>query len=250
MTRAVLGALVASTVLLLTGCGFGPMAMQKSVDLIYQVEFSQSQAVLGFDDSEYTIEEGDDGTGDWIAGFRQLLTDHDIRPWEYTSREADGCTGGITTTVHLLYHGAGEDRMTINGCAADAGSFEADATTFFTEYREAHHAQEGFANSDIVSLTFSQSQALPDFDTSEHTQDHPQQVARFTDLLDENGVVWSEGVDPSLLGDPCPGSITTEITAHYSGTDIVVGPVTIGGCGEVSFVDEVTALFSEWRQTS
>lgn len=246
MTRAVPGALVASTVLLLTGCGFGPMAMQKSVDLIYEVEFSQSQAVLGFDDSEYTIEEGDPALTSFIA----LLIDHDIEPWNYTPREADGCTGGVTTTVHLLYHGAGEDRMTINGCAAEAGSFEADATKFFSDYREAHSAQDGFANSDIVSLTFSQSQALPDFDTSEHIQDHPQQVARFTDLLDENRVVWSEGIDPSLQADPCPGSITTEITAHYSGTDIVVGPVTIGGCGDVAFVDEVTALFSEWRQTS
>jgi hypothetical protein len=105
-----------------------------------------------------------------------------------------------------------------------------------------------FPNSDILSLTFSQSQALPDFDTTEHTQDHPQQVARFVDLLDQNGVVWSEGVDPSLLADPCPGSITTQITAHYTGTDVVVGPVEIGGCSDVSFVDEVTALFSEWRE--
>lgn len=246
MTRAVQGALVASTVLLLTGCGFGPTAMQKSVDLIYQVEFSQSQAVLGFDDSDYTIEEGDPA----LASFIALLKAHDIRPWTYEPRDTGGCTGGITTTAHLLYHGAGEDTMVIDGCAAEDGSFEAEATALFSGVREAHSAQDGFANSDIVSLTFSQFQSIPDFDTSEHIQDHPQQVARFTDLLDENGVVWSAGVDPSLLGEPCPGSITTEITAQYSGTDIVVGPVTIGGCGEVSFVDEVTALFSEWRQSS
>ena len=244
MTRAVQGALVASTVLLLTGCGFGPTAMQKSVDLIYQVEFSQSQAVLGFDDSDYTIEEGDPA----LASFIALLKAHDIRPWTYEPRDTGGCTGGITTTAHLLYHGAGEDTMVIDGCAADAGSFEAEATALFSGVREAQAT--AFPNSDIVSLAFSQFQSIPDFDTSEHIQDHPQQVARFTGLLDENGVVWSEGIDPSLLGEPCPGSITTEITAQYSGTDIVVGPVTIGGCGEVSFVDEVTALFSEWRQTS
>ena len=246
MKRAALGAVIASTALLLSGCigPFGPIAMSKSVDIIYQVDFSQSQAVQGFDDSEYVIEEGDPALTSFIA----LLKGHDIEPWNYRPRDTGGCAGGITTTAHMLYHGAGEDTMVIDGCAAEADTFEAEATTLFSSFREAQSVE--FPNDDIVSLTFSQSQALPDFDTSEHTQDAPQQVARFVSLLDAEGVVWSEGVDPSLLGEPCPGSITTQITAHYSGTDVVVGPVEIGGCGDVAFVDDVTALFSEWREAS
>src|SRR5690349_4741622 len=206
MKRAVLLALAAASTFLLTGCiaAFTPIAMRKSVDIIYQVDFSQSQAIQDFDDSEYTFgEDSDDGPA-WMTSFHQLLKDHDIEPWNYRPRETDGCTGGITTTVHMLYHGAGEDTMVIDGCAAEDGSFEADATTFFTEYREAHHSEEGFANDDIVSLTFSQTQALPDFDTSEYTQDNESQVARFVNLLEGSGVVWSEGIDdPALLGEPC-----------------------------------------------
>jgi outer membrane murein-binding lipoprotein Lpp len=250
-TRAVLLVLVASTGLLLSGCigPWGPISMSKSVDIIYQVDFSQSQSVQDFDDSEYTFGEDSDGDGPkWMATFHQLLKDHGIEPWKYSPRETDGCTGGITTTAHMLYHGAGQDTMVIDGCAAEDGSFEADATAFFTQYREAHHSEEGFANADIVALTFSQSQALPDFDTSEYTQDYPQAVARFAALLDEYLIVWSEGVDPSLLGEPCPGSITTQITAVYEGTDIVVGPVEVGGCSDTAFVDEVSTLFSGWRQ--
>jgi hypothetical protein len=248
MKRAALGAVIASTALLLSGCGFGPIAMDKNVELIYQVDFSQSQAVPDFDDSEYSFDDLE--YPEWLDSFIQLLQDHDIEPWTYEPRDSGGCTGGITTTVHMLYHGAGEDTMVIDGCAAEEGSFEADATALFSQFREAHHAQAGFANADIVSLTFSQFQSLPEFDTSEHTQDDPQQVARFVGLLDENGVVWSEGIDPSLAADPCPGSITTDITAHYTGTDVVVGPVQVGGCSDIAFVDEVTALFSEWRVTS
>lgn len=105
----------------------------------------------------------------------------------------------------------------------------------------------GFANADIVALTFSQDQAILGFDNSEHTQDDPQQVARFVQLLDASGVVWSEGVPDDLRGIPCPGSITTHITAVYAETDVVVGPVDVGGCSDIAFVDEVTALFSEWR---
>lgn len=244
MKRAVLGALVASTALLLSGCigPFGPIAMSKSVDIIYYAEYSQSQAVPGFDDAEYTLEEGDPA----LEAFTTQLEAFGIQPWTYRTREADGCTGGITTTVRVMYHGAGEDTMVINACGAPDDSFEAVVTTIFTDDREAQSAE--LPNDDIVSLTFSQSQALPDFDTSEHTQDNPRQIAKFTDLLFEKRIVWSLGVDPALVGEPCPGSITTAITAHYSGTDIVVGPVEIGGCSDDAWVDQVTKLFSNWRQ--
>lgn len=242
MRRLAVATALAATAVLLAGCA-GPTAATKSVDLIYQVEFSQTQAVLGFDDSTYTVTEGDDA----LTSFIQLLTDHDVEPWTYRTPDTSGCAGGITTTVHVMYHGAGDDDMTIDGCAAEPGSFEADATAFFSQYREAHHAQSGFANSDIVALTFSQEQAIPDFDTSEHTQDDPQQVARFAQILDASGVVWSEGVPDDLRGIPCPGSITTHITAVYAATDVVVGPVDVGGCSDIAFIDDVTALFSGWR---
>jgi hypothetical protein len=242
MRRIARAAALASFVALLAGCA-SPTAVTKNVDLIYQVEFSQTQAVLGFDDSTYTFTEGDEA----LTSFTQLLTDHDVEPWTYRTPDTSGCTGGITTTVHLMYHGAGDDDITIDGCAAEPGSFEADATAFFSQYREAQHAQGGFANSDIVALTFSQEQAIPDFDNSEHTQDDPQQVARFVQLLDASGVVWSEGIPDALAAAPCPGSITTRITAHYRGTDVVVGPVDVGGCSDIAFVGDVTALFAEWR---
>jgi outer membrane murein-binding lipoprotein Lpp len=243
--RIVLLALAAAATLLLSGCigpfqTYGPL--NKSIDLIYHAEFSQSQAVPDFDDSEYTIEEYDPA----LELFKDQLRGFDIEPWNYTPRETDGCTGGVTTTVRMLYHGSGESTMVIDACGAADDSFEAVATQIFTDFREAQSAE--LPNSDIVSLTFSQSQALPDFDTSEHTQDKPRQIAKFTDLLFEKNVVWSLGIDPSLVGEPCPGSITTAITAHYSGTDVVVGPVEIGGCSDDAWVDEVTTLFANWRQ--
>jgi hypothetical protein len=248
MKRISLAAALASVLALLAGCA-GPTAVTKNVDLIYTVDFSQAQAVAGFDDSTYSFTEGDDGTGDWLTSFIQLLKDHDVQPWTYRTPDTDGCTGGITTSVHLTYHGAGEDDMTIDGCAAEPDSFEADATAFFSQYREAHHAESGFANADIVALTFAQDQAILGFDNSEYTQQNPQQVARFVQILDENGVVWSEGIPDDLLAVPCPGSITTHITAVYADTDVVVGPVDVGGCSDLAFVNDVTALFSEWRMT-
>jgi hypothetical protein len=146
-SRVALLALAASTTLLLSACvgPFGPIAMSKSVDIIYHVDFTQSQAVPDFDDSEFTFgEDSDDVETKWMARFHQLLKDHDIEPWNYRPRDTEGCTGGITTTVHVMYHGAGEDTMVIDGCAAEDGNFEAEATAFFSEYREAPASEQAF----------------------------------------------------------------------------------------------------------
>lgn len=244
-TRAVLAALAASLALVLTGC-IGPFApigpMGQHIDNLGGVRFAQSQAVPGFDDSTYTLSD------EQVGEFKDLLRTHGIDPGGYTTPDSAGCTGGITTRAQLWFFGGGDNELIIDGCAALEGTFEEEATAFFSAIREGGPAGDTLPNSDITAVTFSQSQAIEGFDTREYTQEAPQQIARFVELLDADGVVWSAGVDPELAGEPCPGAITTEITAAYAGTDLVVGPVVIGGCSDVSFADDLTALFAEWRE--
>jgi hypothetical protein len=236
--RAVL-AVTASVVLLLTGC-IGPLS--KSIDLMYRVDFSQYQAVPGFDDAQYRIDEGPE-----LEAFQKLLRDHDVEPWTLSPVEDDGCTGGMSTTLKIYYYGAGITDLIVDGCGAEAGSFEADLNDLFAAFREAH-AGEGFENHDIVAIAFSQSQAVQGFDDAGYTQDDPAEVARFVDLLERFDILWSDGNVDS--GESCPGSISSQVTAVYEGTDLVVGPVVLEDCSaDDTFPTDASALLTFWRET-
>ena len=239
-----LGAALAAAALLLSGCilypgqHLGPT--EQTAETLGGARFWQEQAVPGFDGSTYTLSE------DQVEQFRDLLRAHDVEPGSYRTRDTEGCTGGIRTRAQLWFHGNGDKEMIIDGCGAPEGSFDAEATAFFSAIREGNAPSE-FPNAEIVALVFSQSQAVEGFDDAERRQDDPAEVARFRELVDAAGLVWSDIGFGQLAGDPCPGSIVTTVHAEYAGTDLVVGPTTIGGCDDDPTSAALTDLFSEWR---
>lgn len=98
----------------------------------------------------------------------------------------------------------------------------------------------------ISSATFSQQQAVPDFDGSPYTQDDPAEIQKLKDLLDDFDV------DPASYEsdlEPCPGSLTTQVQLAYSGSDLGT-QFELGGCGDgddSDFDEAATDLFSQWR---
>ena len=51
--------------------------------------------------------------------------------------EPSGCTGGLSTQLEIVFHGAGPRELTIDSCGLDEdNTFEAEANEFFSEWRE------------------------------------------------------------------------------------------------------------------
>jgi hypothetical protein len=124
--------LLAPLAVLLSGCilypgqHIGPV--DQDADNLGGARFAQQQAVEGFDTSTYYLSE------EQLGEFRDLLVAHDIDPGDYDAPDVD-CDGGITTRVQMWFHDNGDREMIIDGCGDD-GSFENDATTFFSAIRE------------------------------------------------------------------------------------------------------------------
>jgi hypothetical protein len=239
MTRLLL---LAPLVVLLSGCilypgqHLGPT--DQNVDNLMGARFAQQQAVPGFDTSSYTLDDAN------LREFRELMRAYDIDPDGYDSPDTDGCTGGITTRVQMQFAGNGDREMIIDGCGAEDGTFAADATRFFSRIREGE-APSTFSNAEIVSITFSQQQAVDGFDDGEYTQADPDEIARFVATLDSQ--TWSEPwVDADAAPDdpPCV-DIRTDAKAEYINGQRV-GQIIDGCRGPLSAA--VTDLFSEWRE--
>lgn len=117
---------------LLSGCilypgqHMGPV--DQDADNLGGARFAQQQAVEGFDTSTYSLSDAQ------LEQFRDLLIAHDVDPGDYDAPDTD-CDGGITTRVQMWFHGNGDREMIIDGCG-DEGSFENEATTFFSAIRE------------------------------------------------------------------------------------------------------------------
>ena len=130
--RRMAAAFALSLPLLLSGCilypgqHLGPT--DQSAGNLGGARFTQQQAVEGFDTSSYTLSD------DQVDDFRDLLAVHDVDPGDYTAPESAFCPGGITTRVQMWFHDNGDKEMIIGSCA-DEGTFEADATEFFTTIR-------------------------------------------------------------------------------------------------------------------
>lgn len=125
--------LAASALLLISGCILYPGQhvgpTDQNVDNLGGARFWQKQAVQGFDESTYHL------TDTTLEQFRDLLRAHDIDPDDYESPDTGGCTGGITTRVQMWFHDNGDREMIIDGCAAAEGTFEQQATDFFSAIR-------------------------------------------------------------------------------------------------------------------
>jgi hypothetical protein len=128
MTRLLL---LAPALLLLSGCVLYPGQHpnpDQNADNLGGARFAQTQAVDGFDTSSYTLSDAQ------VDEFRDLLVAHDIDPGDYDAPDID-CDGGITTRVQMWFRLNGDKEMILGGCGDD-GSFENDATTFFSAIRE------------------------------------------------------------------------------------------------------------------
>ena len=103
------------------------------------------------------------------------------------------------------------------------------------------------AVSNIASITFDQSKAVPDFDGSEYVIDDADDLAAFEELLDEHNVV--PGVYfPSQEAD-CTGGTGTNIAVTYA--DGEEGALSLYDCGDVdAFTEEATEFFSEYRNNA
>jgi len=137
MKRVVAATVFVATSLLLTGCVYpgqhaGPV--DQNTGNLGGVRFWQQQAVLGFDTSSYTLSDTQ------VDGFRDLLDAHEVDPGHYRAPDTEGCTGGVTTRVQMWFHDNGDKEMIIDGCGADDGSFEQQATEFFTAIHDGSDA--------------------------------------------------------------------------------------------------------------
>ncbi|MEO8261567.1 MAG: hypothetical protein ABI566_03270 [Pseudolysinimonas sp.] len=244
MRRAAVIAVFAGLALLLSGC-IGPFApigpMGQDVSNLFSITFSQSQAIPDFDDTEYELEGMD------VDAFRDLLTEFDVDPGDYTSPDTAGCTGGLSTTLTMGFYGGGNRTITIDSCGRDDDSFEVHANAFFTAWRDAHTVDGGLPNDDIHSLTFSQSQAIEGFDDAEYQQRSFEEVRRFRDLLDEYGVQASTYEPPA--SEPCDGGLATTVTIEYLSTEELVDLVLDDCTIDDGFTSAANDLFTEWRET-
>ncbi len=97
---------------------------------------------------------------------------------------------------------------------------------------------------DIAAVDFRQSQALPEFDDSEYTQDDPDAIAEFRALLREHDV------DPATWAAPdsgCPGSRTTQVTVRYRDSDLAT-QLSVDTCSDDPFELAADELFASWRE--
>jgi hypothetical protein len=98
---------------------------------ISSVTYHQYQAVLDFDDAEYTQ---DDATQ--LAKLQQLLEQYDVTPGVTQTAPQDGCTGGLSTTAIVSYRDTSTAKMFISSC--DSGNvFAGKANDLFSEWRKA-----------------------------------------------------------------------------------------------------------------
>jgi predicted small secreted protein len=241
-------AVLAGAVVLLSGCRtYGPMG--QDVSNLGGARFHQTQAVMGFDDSDYTL------TADAVTAFKDLLTAHDIDPGSYDAPDSEGCTGGITTRVQMWFYGGGDREMIIDGCAAEDGSFEQEATDFFSGIRTGDTANPapsastipGPPNSDISAITFSQQQAVAGFDDGEYRQEGRAELDKFIAELDLYGVVASEYVAPT--GPPCAGGLSSDAVIEYTGTDQTAELLLDSCIADDGFTEVAQHLFTEWSVT-
>lgn len=105
-------------------------------------------------------------------------------------------------------------------------------------------APAGPAIDGLTAVDFRQSQAIPDFDDGEYTQDDPEQLERLVELLREHGIdpaTW-RGADSG-----CAGNRVTTATLHDgdSGLDT---QLRIDSCNDNAFEQAADELFTEWRE--
>lgn len=100
---------------------------------IESLDFHQYQAILDFDDSEYTQNDPAE-----VAGFAALLSEFDVTPGVTVTAVEDGCAGGLSTTVTVNYAAGESADMFIASCGEpDYDAFNVKANDLFSQWRAA-----------------------------------------------------------------------------------------------------------------
>ena len=106
---------------------FEPRPLQQ----ITSVEYHQYQAILDFDDAEYTQDDAAE-----LAKLESLLEKYDVTPGVTQTAPQDGCTGGLSTTATVTYYDTSTAKMFISSCDS-SNEFASKANDLFTEWRKA-----------------------------------------------------------------------------------------------------------------
>ena len=132
----------------------------------------------------------------------------------------------------------------LEGCG-DPEDFATRATFLLLDFSEqAPDRENGYG-----AVAYAQSPPAPGLDEYEHSQDDPEQIARFVALLDDHDI------DPDgyvSLSDPtCPGGTSTVVSLFdTSETEPhVIARMEFDDCGPSSgFGDQASELIAEWRR--
>ncbi len=109
------------------------LSQPRPLQALAKIEFSQSQAVPGFDDSTRTVTDQVK-----LHEFGRIVRDNRIDVGSLSATSSNGCTGGVTTRATLFYVTGPQQKVTIYSCgsAATEGS-TAKLTQLFTGWRTA-----------------------------------------------------------------------------------------------------------------
>lgn len=97
---------------------------------------------------------------------------------------------------------------------------------------------------EIDAVDFRQSQAIPDFDSSDYTQDDPAEIERFIDLLEQYGIDPANWRGQDTGG--CTGNRVTGATVRYAGSDLAT-QFSVDSCSDDAFEQAADDLFTQWR---
>lgn len=222
--------------LLLAGCSTSGSG--DSIAALEGVVYSQQQAVPGFDTSEFTIQ------GDDLDGLVELMEQYQIDPKTFAGG-GDACPGGVSTDATFTFNdGSPDNSFSMNaGCGE---GFIDEASVFLQNYSGGEAARDnGYG-----SIDYAQSQAVPDFDDSVHTQADPGEIAKFVALLDQYDIDPDGYVSTSEAG--CAGGVRTVVSLFDTSSpkENLAARMEIDGCGKSSGFDaEATTLLSGWRES-
>jgi hypothetical protein len=104
------------------------------LERVTSIDYSQSKAILDFDDSAHTITDTAR-----IASFTHLVAKYSIDVWHFDQTLNDVCTGGLSTDIDLHFARAKTASLRLYDCGRTVprGTFVSDATALFTKLRVA-----------------------------------------------------------------------------------------------------------------
>lgn len=103
--------------------------------------------------------------------------------------------------------------------------------------------------STISSVSYSQSQAVQDFDDATYEQSDPTELVRLEQLLEKYDV--APGVTDNAPDESCDGGLSTTATLSYQdGTTSNLVVESCGGGAYEKFNSAASDLFTEWHNSA